>query len=107
MGNIPSSPSGRATPEPSQVEDVMSVAAARQLSKGASAMVRGVVTLAPGLVDPTMAALQDTQNLILLVSGAEKWNLCKEILAGGKQDTPLAMLIKKAGALLTLHIAEV
>lgn len=60
-----------ATPEPSQAEDVMSVAAARQLSKGASALVRGVVTLAPGLVDPTTAVLQDATGAIVLRLGDE------------------------------------
>lgn len=60
-----------ATPEPSQAADVISVAAARQLSKGASAVVRGVVTLAPGLVDPTTAVLQDTTGAIVLRVGDE------------------------------------
>jgi uncharacterized protein YdeI (BOF family) len=60
-----------ATPEPSQAADVISVAAARQLAKGASAVVRGVVTLAPGLVDPTTAALQDASGAIVLRVGDE------------------------------------
>ena len=60
-----------ATPEPSQPADVVSVAAARQLPKGASVVVRGVVTLAPGLVDPTTAALQDASGAIVLRIGEE------------------------------------
>ena len=66
-----SSPTPEATPEPSEAADVISVAAARQLPKGASAVVRGVVTLAPGLVDPTTAALQDASGAIVLRVGDE------------------------------------
>lgn len=67
------SPEQSATPEstplPSPSADVISVAAARQLPKGSSAVVRGVVTLAPGLVDPTTAALQDASGAIVLRIG--------------------------------------
>ena len=67
------SPGASATPETtaeaSPSADVISVAAARQLPKGASAVVRGVVTLAPGLVDPTTAALQDASGAIVLRAG--------------------------------------
>ena len=59
------------TPQPSEAADVISVAAARQLPKGASAVVRGVVTLAPGLVDPTTAVLQDSSGAIVLRVGDE------------------------------------
>ena len=59
------------SPEPSQSADVISVAAARQLPKGASALVRGVVTLAPGLVDPTTAVVQDASGAIVLRVGDE------------------------------------
>ena len=64
------SPGASATPEatvePSPPGEVVSVATARQLPKGASVLVRGVVTLAPGLVDPTTAALQDASGAIVL-----------------------------------------
>ncbi|MGZ8562304.1 MAG: OB-fold nucleic acid binding domain-containing protein [Candidatus Limnocylindria bacterium] len=60
-----------ATPEPSEAADVISVAAARRLSKGASAVVRGVVTLSPGLVDPATAVLQDASGAIVLRVGDE------------------------------------
>ena len=59
------------TPEPSQPGHIISVAAARQLPKGAAATVRGVVTLAPGLVDPTTAVLQDPTGAIVLRVGDE------------------------------------
>ena len=59
------------TPEPSETPDVLSVAAARQLAKGASATVRGVVTLAPRTVDPTTAVLQDATGAIVLRVGDE------------------------------------
>lgn len=65
------SPTPAATPEPSPTADVISVAAARQLPKGAPVVVRGVVTLAPGLVDPTTAALQDGSAGIALRVGDE------------------------------------
>jgi hypothetical protein len=69
------SPGASATPEataePSPSADVIRVAAARRLPKGASAVVRGVVTLAPGLVDPTTAALQDASGAIALRIGDE------------------------------------
>lgn len=60
-----------ASPEASQAADVISVAAARQLPKGASALVRGVVTLSPGLVDPTTAVLQDATGAIVLRVGED------------------------------------
>ena len=69
------SPGASATPEatvePSPPGDLVSVATARQLAKGASVLVRGVVTLAPGLVDPTTAALQDGSGAIVLRVGDE------------------------------------
>jgi hypothetical protein len=60
-----------ATPDPSPSADAISVAVARKLPKGASAVVRGVVTLAPGLVDPTTAPLQDATGAIVLRIGDE------------------------------------
>jgi hypothetical protein len=69
-----------ASPEPSQPADVISVAAARQLPKGASAVVRGVVTLAPGLVDPTTAALQDASGAIVLRIGEEAGRIVRGTL---------------------------
>lgn len=59
------------TPGPSPSPESISVAAARQLPKGASAVVRGIVTLAPGLVDPITAALQDASGAIVLRIGDE------------------------------------
>lgn len=59
------------TPEPSQPPGLISVAAARQLAKGAVATVRGVVTLAPGTVDPTTAVMQDASGAIVLRIGDE------------------------------------
>ncbi len=60
-----------ATPSTSPSTDAISVAAARRLPKGASAVVRGVVTLAPRLVDPTTATLQDATGAIVLRIGDE------------------------------------
>lgn len=65
------SPTPEPTPAPSQSADVISVAAARLLPKGATAIVRGVVTLAPGLVDPTTAVVQDASGAIVLRVGDE------------------------------------
>jgi hypothetical protein len=50
---------------------VISIADARQLSKNARAVVRGVVTLVPGMVDPTSAVVQDATGAILLRAGEE------------------------------------
>lgn len=79
--SIGSPPGPTPTPEPSQSAGpspsdtpgggVISISAARQLAKNARAVVRGVVTLVPGVVDPTSAVLQDGTGAILLRVGEE------------------------------------
>lgn len=54
----------------------------------------------------TMDALLETENLLLLVNGAEKRALCESILNGNDQDLPVAKLIQQAGERLTLHIVD-
>lgn len=56
-------------------------------------------------VSLSMAALLQTQRLILLVPDASKWELCRKILAGQGPDLPLARLFALAGPKLELHIA--
>ena len=75
------SPAPDASPEPSPGAEVISVAAARQLPKGSSAVVRGVVTLAPGIVDPTTAVLQDATGAIVLRVGDEAGPVVRGTLA--------------------------
>ena len=65
-------PSGDPGPTPSPAPDgVISISEARSLPKNATARVRGVVTMAPGLVDPVSAAIQDGSAAILLRVGDE------------------------------------
>lgn len=59
-------PSASGTPS-----GVVSIAVARQLPKNAAARVRGAVTLAPGVVDPTTAVIQDATGAIVLRVGEE------------------------------------
>ncbi|MBW3612854.1 MAG: lamin tail domain-containing protein [Chloroflexi bacterium] len=58
------------TPAPTP-EGVISISEARSLPKHATARVRGVVTMAPGLVDPVSAVIQDETGAILLRVGDE------------------------------------
>jgi hypothetical protein len=70
----PSTPPGPGDPTqgPSpQPGGVMSIAEARALPKHAAARIQGTVTLAPGLVDPVSAVIQDGTGAILLRVGDE------------------------------------
>ena len=68
-------PSASDSPEPTSTaeppEDVLTIAEARELPKNARARVRGTVTMAPGVVDPTTAVLQDASAAIVLRIGDE------------------------------------
>lgn len=64
----PGDPGPTPTPAP---EGVISISEVRSLPKNATARVRGVVTMAPGLVDPVSAVIQDGSGAILLRVGDE------------------------------------
>jgi len=74
-------PPGDETPAPSASDEpgtgVISIAAARELPKNARATVRGTVTLAPGIVDPTTAVIQDGSGAIVLRLGDEAGRLAR------------------------------
>lgn len=59
-------PSATPTPSPSAGAEVIDIVAARQLPKGSAVRVRGIVTLAPGVVDPVSAVIQDDSGGIIL-----------------------------------------
>lgn len=62
-----SAPSGQPDPSASPLPDgVVSIADARKLPKNARVRVRGTVTLAPGVIDPVSAVIQDASGAILL-----------------------------------------
>ncbi|MDQ2674377.1 MAG: hypothetical protein M3Y40_06950 [Chloroflexota bacterium] len=68
-------PTASAGPDPSPGDEppagVVSIAAARALPKNAQARVRGTVTMAPGIVDPTTAVIQDASGAIVLRIGED------------------------------------
>jgi hypothetical protein len=75
-------PSGSAGPTPSPSasstpEGVLTISAARSLPKNAVARVRGVVTMPPGVVDPTTAVVQDATGAIALRLGEEVGRLSR------------------------------
>ena len=68
------SPSPSASSEP---DSVLAIASARGLPKNAPARVRGVVTMPPGIVDPTTAVVQDATGAIVLRLGDEAGSLAR------------------------------
>ena len=74
-------PSGSGSVEPSPSAGpptgVITIAAARELPKNAPARVRGTVTMAPGVVDPTTAVLQDATGAIVIRIGDEVGTLSR------------------------------
>ncbi len=66
----PSSPAASPDPSgPASPSDVVSIAAARAAAKNARLVVRGVVTLPPGVVDEDTAVIQDETGAIVLRLG--------------------------------------
>lgn len=54
----------------------------------------------------TTKTLLQARSLVLLVTGPEKHEIVRRILAGQMADTPLARLIRVAGSKLELHIVS-
>lgn len=99
------SSSASATPEPTATpgdpEGVVSISNARAAPKNARLRVRGVVTLAPGTVDPATAAIQDATGAIVLRLGDDvgALDLGERIEVAGTRSTK--------GGMETLRVTEV
>lgn len=57
-------------------------------------------------ISRSLKNLLQTKNLILLVPSKEKWELCQQVINQEHMHTPLAILMKKAGNRLSLHITD-
>jgi hypothetical protein len=94
--------SGSADPSPSAAPPpgVISIAAVRALPKNARARVRGTVTLAPGVVDPTTAVLQDGSGAIVVRIGEEVGSLSRgeTVQVDGVRSTKSGMETLRATA---------
>ena len=109
VGDAPESPtpssSASANPEPTATpgdpEGVVSISTARSAAKNARLRVRGVVTLAPGTVDPVTAAIQDATGAIVLRLGDEVGPLVlgERIEVAGTRSTK--------GGMETLRVTDV
>ena len=90
-------PSGDTSPDPSVSPSpgsgVISIAAARELPKNARARVRGTVTLAPGVIDPATAVVQDATGAIVLRLGDEVGTLTRgqQVEVDGARSTKSGM----------------
>ncbi|MEO6294351.1 MAG: lamin tail domain-containing protein, partial [Candidatus Limnocylindria bacterium] len=104
-GSPPPSSSASPTPEPTATpgdpEGIVSISHARAAPKNARLRVRGVVTLAPGTVDPVTAAIQDATGAIVLRLGDEvgPLGLGERIEVAGTRSTK--------GGMETLRVTEV
>ena len=94
--SVSPSPSVGPTPtpeDPGSGDGVISIGEARLQPKNARVRVRGVVTLAPGAVDPETAAIQDASGAILLRLGDEVGRLAlgDRIEVSGTRSTKSGM----------------
>lgn len=95
------SPTPVPTATPADPEGIVSISDARTAPKNARLRVRGVVTLAPGTVDPATAAIQDTTGAIVLRLGDDvgSLGLGERIEVAGTRSTK--------GGMETLRVTEV
>lgn len=87
-------PTSSPTPTPSAGVPLTSIAEARSAATGASVRVRGVVTLADGLIDPVTAVIQDPSAAIVLRLSDEAGSLRlgQLVEVSGKRSTKSGML---------------
>lgn len=72
----------------------------------ASLFPGGAMPPGPARISLTMEEILNTDRLILLVAGADKWLVCREAMAGERLGLPVGDLMVRAGEKLEIHVID-